>query len=220
MQNFTKKELSLIEKFNTPAKIQDFLNKIPFNFEDDGVETVKSPLRVLRTNSAHCMEGALLGACLLAKIGYQPYLVHLSATADDFDHVVVLFKEGKYWGSLSKTNHYVLRYREPIYKNVRELSMTYFHEYFLNNSGRKTLRGYSTPVSIRSFKKGWEVSPVDLWYIDHKLSGIRHFEMVPKYYLKKLRKADTIERKAGGFVDFMPKNKAKYTKIIGRIYQK
>lgn len=208
------------EYLSTPAKIQDFLNKIPFNFEDSGEETVQSPKKVLETNKAHCMEGALLGAYLLRRIGYQPALIHMRAVKHDFDHIIALFKEGKYWGALSKTNHYCLRYREPIYKNVRELVMSYFHEYFLNNTGEKTLRSYSVPVVITKFKKGWEVSETDLWYIDRMLANAKHLEIVPKNYLKKLRKADTIERKAGGFVDFVPKNKAKYTKIIGKIYQK
>lgn len=208
------------DNLSTPAKIQDFLNAIPFNFEDDGVETVKSPKKVLDTGSAHCMEGALLGAYLLAQRGYKPLLIHMHAVEHDFDHIVVLFKEGKYFGALSKTNHYCLRYREPVYKNVRELLMSYFHEYFLNNTGEKTLRSYSIPVPISKFKKGWEMSETDLWYIDRMLANAKHLEIVPKNYLKKLRKAELIERKAGGFVDFMPKNKAKYTKIIGKIYQK
>ncbi len=219
MQNFIEKEFAQ-NKLNSPVKIQDFLNKIPFNFEDDGIETVKSPRKVLKTGSAHCMEGALLGAYLLKRLGHKPYLVHMKATKDDFDHVVVIWKEGRYFGALSKTNHYTLRYREPVYKNVRELIMSYFHEYFLNKNGKKTLRSYSIPVPLTVLKKGWESSEKDLWYIDRKLDTIKHYEIVPKSHLNKLRKADIIERKAGGFVDFIPKNKAKYTKVIGKIYQK
>lgn len=217
---FTKKEVLQIKKLDTLSKVQDFLNKIPFNFEEEGGETVKPPLKVLRTNSAHCMEGALLGGYILQIHGYKPYLVHLRATKDDFDHIVVLLKVGKYWGALSKTNHYVLRYREPIYKNVRELMMSYFHEYFLNRTGLKTLRSYSVSVPFSSFKKGWEVSKEDLWYIDKKMVDAKHYEILSKEQIKNLRPVDDIERRAGGFVDFAPKNKKKYTKIIGKIYLK
>src|SRR3989344_2236389 len=129
---FTKKEEALLQKLNTPAKVQDFLNSLPFNFERRG-ETLSSPLFTLRRGTAHCFEGALLGAYILSLHGFRPALVHLEATNDDYDHVVTLFKVRGLWGALSKTTHAVLRYREPIYKNVRELVMSYFHEYFLDD---------------------------------------------------------------------------------------
>ncbi len=204
---FTEKEISLLKKFNTPAKIQDFLNKIPFNFEESG-DTAKSPLSVLRTGSAHCLEGALLAAYMLEMNGYRPYLLHLGAIKGDFDHTIALFKEGSLWGGLSKTNHYVLRFREPVYKSVREIAMTYFHEYFLNKNGKKTMRNYSVPIDVHKFKKDWAISPDDLWDIDTKLYAVKHYEIVPKKYIKKLRKVDEIELKAGTLVNFKPKSKS------------
>src|SRR3990167_5328027 len=134
MLSFTKKEIALMRKLNTPAKVQDFLDSLRFNFEKQGkktVETCKSPLMVLRTNSAHCLEGALLGAYILSLHGHPPLVMNLSANKPDFDHVVAPFKINGLWGALSKTNHAPLRYREPIYKSIRELAMSYFHEYFL-----------------------------------------------------------------------------------------
>jgi hypothetical protein len=95
----------------------------------------------------------------------------------------------------------VLRYREPIYKNIRELVMSYFHEYFLDN-GRKTLRQYSKLLNLNTFKKIWATSEIDLWYIDKKLDKIKHYDIVPKAQVKKLRKADKIEIKAGKIVEF------------------
>ena len=198
--SFTKKELALIKKINTPAKVQDFLNKIPFNFERQG-ETLKSPLYTMRVNRAHCLEGALLGAFMLKQQGFKPYLVVLKAVKKDFDHVIVPFKIGSFWGALSKTNHGVLRYREPIYKNLRELALSYFHEYFLDN-GQKTMRAYSEILDLDTFEDDWPVLEGDLWGIDQELDKIKYFEIVPKNYIKKLRLADQVEIQAGKVVEY------------------
>ncbi len=197
---FTEKEIKLIKKLNTPAKIQDFLNTLKFNFEKRG-ETLKSPILTLREKNAHCFEGALLGAYLLSQHGYQPLILHLKTSKDDFDHVIALFKEKKFWGALSKTNHGVLRYREPVYKNIRELALSYFHEYFLK-SGKKTLRSYSKPLNLNIFEKNWETKQEYLWGIDQELDKIKHYDIVPKFFLKKLRLADEIEIKMGKIVEY------------------
>jgi len=192
-----------MKRMNTPGEVQDFLNAIPFNFERDG-ETLLSPLRVLRDKKAHCLEGALLGAYILSLQGFQPLILHLESSVEDFDHVVALFKSKGLWGALSKTNHAVLRYREPVYKNVRELVMSYFHEYFLNN-GVKTLRRYSAPLNLNTFKKthkNWATSGEDLWYIDKKLDKIKHYDILPNNFTKKLRKADGVEIEAGKIVEY------------------
>jgi hypothetical protein len=201
MLSFTKKEIALIKKLNTPAKVQDFLNGLKFNFEKDGIGTIKSPIRVLREKNAHCMEGALLGAYIISIHGHKPLILHLQTTKGDFDHIITLFKQDGLWGALSKTNHGVLRYREPVYKNVRELVMSYFHEYFLNN-GKKTLRKYSEPLDLNIFEKGWEVEKDDLWFIDDELDKIKHYDIAPKKTFKKLRKVDDIEIKMGKIVEW------------------
>lgn len=192
---FTQKEKSLMKKLNTSAKVQDFLNDLKFNFEKEG-ETLKSPMMVLRTKSAHCVEGAILGAYILSLHGFSPLILHLQATKDDFDHVISLFKQNGLWGALSKTNHAVLRYREPIYKSIHELVMSYFHEYFLDN-GKKTLRKYSEPLNLNIFGKNWVMEEKDLWKIDKKLDKIKHYNILSKTGIKNLRKADKIEIKAG-----------------------
>ncbi|MBP6884031.1 MAG: hypothetical protein KBC06_02260 [Candidatus Pacebacteria bacterium] len=192
---FTKKEIALIRKLNTPAKVQDFLNSIPFNFEKKG-ETLKSPERVLRTKSAHCFEGALLGAYILSLHGFKPLVLHLQSTEADYDHVITPFQVYGLWGALSRTNHAVLRYREPIYKNIHELVMSYFHEYFLK-SGVKTLRRYSDPMDLNIFGTDWVHEEHDLWYIDKKLDKVKHHNILTSKAIKNLRKADKIEIKAG-----------------------
>lgn len=185
-----------MKKLNTPAKIQDFLNCIPKNFEKDGKDTVKSPVVVLRTNSAHCIEGAMLGAYILSLHGHKPLLMNLASTNDDYDHVIAPFKIKGLWGALSKTNHPVLRYREPVYKNIRELVMSYFHEYFLDN-GNKTLQRYSELLNLNDFEPNWMLQDGDLWGIDEELDKIKYYDIAPKEILKSLRKADPIEREAG-----------------------
>jgi hypothetical protein len=203
---FSQKEKILLQKLNTPAKVQDFLSGLKFNFERKG-ETLKSPLFVLRRRKAHCFEGALLGAYILSLHGFTPYLMHLKTTKGDYDHVVAPFKVRGLWGALSKTNHAVLRYREPIYRNIRELALSYFHEYFLND-GKKTLRQYSVLLNLNNFGKlarrggNWMTQESDLWKLDRKLDRIKHYNIVPKSHLKKLRPADKIEIKAGKIVEF------------------
>ena len=198
---FTKKEIAQLRKINTPAKVQDFLNAIPFNFEMDGKDTVKSPIRVLRERNAHCMEGALLGAYLLSLQGFKPLILHLQTTKNDFDHIIAPFQIKGLWGALSKTNHGVLRYREPIYRDIHELLLSYFHEYFLDN-GLKTLRKYSVPLDLNMFGKDWMLEEKDLWQIDQKLDKIKHFNIAPKNVFKNLRKADQIEREIGKRIEW------------------
>ncbi len=200
MQKFTKKEEFLLKKLNTPARVQDFLNTLRFNFEEGG-ETLRSPLFVLRNKEAHCFEGALLGAYTLSLHGFTPYLMHLKTIKGDFDHVITPFKINGFWGALSKTNHSVLRYREPIYKNIRELALSYFHEYFLD-SGIKTLRQYSKILNLNIFEKDWPFLDGNLFGIDEELDKIKHYDIIPQTYVKKLRKAEKIEIKAGKIVEF------------------
>lgn len=200
MLQFTKKERDLINKLSTPARVQDFLNTLKFNFEKNG-DTLKSPIMVLREGDAHCMEGALFGAYVLSQHGYKARLVHLQAIKPDFDHVIAIFWQDGLLGALSKTNHGVLRYREPIYKNLRELVVSYFHEYFLND-GTKTLRRYSEPLDLSIFEDDWVVEDSDLWGIDEELDRIKHYDIAPKNIFKKLRKADKIEIKMGQIKEF------------------
>jgi hypothetical protein len=201
MLNFTKKEMAFLKRLNTPGKVQDFLNSLPFNFEKNGVDVLKSPIRVLREKNAHCIEGALLGAYILSLHGYKPLVLHLQTAKGDFDHVITLFKIKGLWGALSKTNHGVLRYREPIYRNIHELVMSYFHEYFLDN-GVKTLRKYSRPLNLNIFGKKWMLQEKDLWQIDKKLDEIKHYDIAPRKVFKKLRKAEKIEIKMGKIEEY------------------
>lgn len=196
MLGFTVREMRLLTRLRTPRRIQDFLDRIPMNFEEEG-DTCLSPRRVLRERRAHCMEGAMLAAAALRVAGYPPLVMDLRAAQEDLDHVIAIFREGVFWGAISKTNHGVLRYREPIYRTLRELALSYFHEYFLDN-GRKTLRSYSLPVDLSRFdSREWMIAEENLWYIPEAVDRARHFPIVMRAQIARLRRADPIERQIG-----------------------
>src|SRR3990167_9477123 len=181
MRSFPDKELSRVEKklfrsLSTPAKIQNYLNTIRINV----AETCYSPRQVLKRRTAHCLEGAIFAAAVLWSHGERPLLLDLRSATNDDDHVVALYQRHQHWGALSQTNHAVLRYREPVYWTVRELAMSYFHEYFLDN-GKKTLLSYSTPLDLRRFRtKHWMTAENDLWYIATALDDQPHHLIGPK----------------------------------------
>ncbi|MFH1226065.1 MAG: hypothetical protein V1684_02170 [bacterium] len=201
MYNLTKQEEKIFKSLKNPAQIQDFLNKIPINF-DYHKDTCLSPRMVLKKNKCHCIEGAILAALALRFQGQKPLIVHLKTAKGDDDHVIAVFKKDKKWGAISKTNHGVLRYREPVYDSIRELAMSYFHEY-TDKKGNKTLRSFSVPLDLSRFdKKGWATSEEDLWYIDAYLDKIRHFNILAKNQARHLRKADMIERKIGNVTEW------------------
>jgi hypothetical protein len=202
--DYTKEEIIIFKKLNTPAKIQDYLNSLPFNFEKNSM-TCMSPRRIIRTKTAHCMEGAIFAAAALEFHGNKPLVLDLRSTEKpyDFDHVVAIFKQFGCFGMISKTNHVVLRYREPIYKTIRELVMSCFHEYFLNKNGQKTLREYSKIMDLNYFNKiDWRTTEKDLFEIPEYLDGIKHYPILSKEQIKNLRKADKIEIEAGKIVEY------------------
>jgi len=198
------KELAVLRTLRTPAAIQDFVNGFEMNFTGRR-HTYASPLVVLRTGKAHCMEGAMLAAAALWHAGYAPMLLDLKTTNKDDDHVVALFKEGGHWGAVSKTNHAVLRYRDAVYRDPRELAMSYFNEYFLD-SGVKTMRSYSAPFDLLKYGAkhgdGWLTSRGDLLNIAAALDFSRHFQILEKGDARKLRLADRSEIEAGKIVEW------------------
>lgn len=154
-----------------------------------------SPAEILRVNRAHCMEGALLAATALAYHGQGPLLMDLESAADDYDHVVALFIENGRWGAISKTNYPVLRWRDPVYESVRELAMSYFHEYFLD-SGRKTLRRYSAPFDLSAYDPQWVVAKDNVDWLADVLTDSPHFPIAPAKNMRALRKASKLEIEA------------------------
>jgi hypothetical protein len=195
MLGLTPQEITFLKKLSTPIKIQDFLDSLPLNYEKK-VETNMSPRKVLKKKVAHCMEGALLAAAALWIQGKPPLLLDLKAHPYDDDHVVALYKINGLWGAISKTNHATLRFRDPIYRSIRELALTYFHEY-TTPSGKKVLHSYSRPFDLRKEGIDWVTSEEDLWELAHTLDTIKHFPLVPEKNKRYIRKADAMEIKAG-----------------------
>src|SRR6266702_437247 len=149
--DFNAQELAVFRRLSTPYKIQTFLDRdLAYNKEPEG-PTCQSPRRVLRDRTAHCMEGALFGAAALRMIGHPPLLLDLEAVRDD-DHVLAIFRTSGHWGAVAKSNYSGLRYREPVYRTLRELVMSYFEGY-VNLRGDRTLRAFSRPVSLARFDR-------------------------------------------------------------------
>lgn len=189
-------ERRVLAKLNSPQRIQDYLEALPHNFSKQAGETCRSVRRILQKRKAYCFEGALLAAASLAYHGRPPLLLDLQTTDHDQDHVVALFKEKGLWGALSKTNNPVLRYRDPVYKSVRELAVSYFHEYFLYKSGVKTMRAYSKPFDLSRYKpEVWVTGKESLAFIAEALDDSPHLPVVSQNIIKKLRRATTLERK-------------------------
>ena len=205
MYSINKEEIKLFKKLNTPRKIQGFIDTIPINFEPEG-DTFLSPRRVLRENRAHCIEAACLAAAILRFHGHKPLIVDLTSNASDEDHIIAVFKQHNHWGAISKTNHAVLRYREPVYKTIRELIMSYFHEYIKNDTKKKTLRSYTNPINLARFdKKNWVTDEKDLWYIVDHIFETPHKNILSKKQIATLRTADTMELKAGEITEWQRK---------------
>lgn len=201
----THAESSVLIRLSTPAKIQGFLDALPANFEIGG-QTCLSVREVLRQRRAHCLEGAMLAACALWMHGEPPLLLDLRAERD-YDHVVALFRRGGAWGAISKTNPPVLRWRDPVYRSLRELAMSYLHEY-ANERAQKTLRSYSRPFDLRALDpKVWVTNGKNCWEVGEAVDDIRHYRLVTKRQARTLRLRDTLERKAGALLEHRPPRK-------------
>lgn len=210
MRRLTQKESGLtlqeyrtLARLTTPIRIQDFLDTLPMNWEKRG-DTHLSPRRVLREKKAHCIEGALLAASAFWVHGERPLIMNLSPKLGkgDDDHVVALYKRNGLWGAISKTNHATLRFRDPIYRTLRELALSYFHEWFLNVTGEKVLECYSTPLDMRRFGVRWLTEEEHLWNVADALSERHHDFFVPQKNWRYVRHADAMERRAGTLIEW------------------
>jgi len=182
---WSEQELAFLQSLCDPVKIQEFLDTLEY----DADLACRSPRWVMREKKAHCFEGALFAAAALQLIGYPPLLVDLRAENDD-DHVIAVFKKNGHWGAIAKSNFTTLRFREPVYRSLRELAMSYFDFYF-NILGDKSLRAYSLPLNLTRFNdRNWMTTDEDLEYIGDYLDRMRHFPLVDSGVIASLRKAD------------------------------
>ena len=188
-------EVGALLRLSTPEKIQEYLDRLPYNLEADG-DTLRSPRRVLRDATAHCMEGALLAAAALRVAGEPPLIMDLTAVRDE-DHVIAPFRRRGRWGAIATSKFSGLRYREPVYRSLRELAMSYFEHYY-NLEGERTLRGYGRPVDLARFDwLHWMTAEDDLWPIAEYLGRIRHASLLSPGMARALTAIEQRLRAAG-----------------------
>jgi len=196
LDGFNPSERRVLARLRTPERVQRFLDEeLAYNKEKGG-HTCYSPRRVLRHQMAHCMEGAVFAAAALRAQGFPPLLVDLEAVRDD-DHVLAVFRERGHWGAVAKSNYAGLRFREPVYRTLRELDISYFEHYF-NLAGEKTLRTYSRPVNLARFDHlEWMTAEEDVWFIPHYLQVIPHVPLLRPELARRLSRVDARLMAAG-----------------------
>ncbi|MCL4550342.1 MAG: hypothetical protein M1495_17450 [Bacteroidetes bacterium] len=181
----TKEEINFLKSFKSPYDIQVYLNKIKYNPES----ITSSPKVVLERRSANCFEGALFAAAALRMLGHKPLIVDMIAENDD-DHVIAIYKQNGCFGAVAKSNTTLLKFREPVYRTLRELVMSYFDFYF-NTIGEKSLRSYSNPVDLSKFDKyNWMTTNDDLEFIGDYLYKVKHHKILTGKMLRSLSIAD------------------------------
>jgi hypothetical protein len=178
-------ELRALRKLKTAHGIQRFLDELPYNLSI----TARSPRKVLQDGTASCLEGAIFGAAALRVIGFAPLIFDLEADRDT-DHVVAIYRVRGLWGAIAKSNFTGCRYREPVYRTLRELALSYFNVYF-NLRFERTLRRYSRPVNLARFDRlQWMTSDAPVWFIAEHLCEIPHIALFPDAVAKKLTRVD------------------------------
>lgn len=187
---FDRAELAVFRKLSAPEKIQRFLDdEIGYNKEKDG-ETCRSPRRVLRDGLAHCAEGAYFAAAAMRLRGHPPLIVDLMAVRDD-DHLLAVFRQQGHWGAIAKSNYSGLRFREPVYRTIRELVMSYYAHYY-NLRGELTLREFSPrPINLARFDRiNWMTTEENLWEIGEHFYTVSHSRILPAEMERKRRMLD------------------------------
>ncbi len=196
----TAGEGRILGALKTPQRIQEFVVGLHANFERDG-DTLRSVRGVLHHREAHCLEAAFVAACSLWLQGEPPLLMDLTAAKGDADHVVTLFRRNGCWGAISKSNHAWLRWRDPVYRDLRELAMSYFHEYF--NNGRKTLRTYSASFDLRRFApETWITNEENCWDVGAALDDARHYRLIKPAQMRWLMPPDATVLRADDLVQY------------------
>ena len=183
--DFSPAELRALRALKTPVGIQRFLDNIPYHLAG----TAWAPRKVLGEKTAHCLEGAIFAAAALRVVGFPPLILDLEADQDT-DHVIAVFKSRGHWGAIAKSNFAGCRYRDPVYRTLRELALSYFHVYF-NLRGERTLRRYSRPVNLARFdRRCWMTSEKDIWFIAEHLCDIPHSPLLRRGLEKHLTRVD------------------------------
>ena len=194
-QVLNEAEYKFLATLATPARIQAFLDEIPYSTE----HVYRCPLRVLRERIAHCFDGALFAAATLRRLGYPPLILEMVPNGRDDVHLLALYKRNGHWGAVAKSNFVGLRFREPVYRNLRELVMSYF-EQFYNVEQEKTLRRYTLPLNLKAFDRwSWMASDDSLGRIAQRLDGVRKIPLLAQPMISNLSLVDERSHLAGLF---------------------
>jgi hypothetical protein len=189
----SKCERQSLAQLTTPNKIQAFIDGLAYNTE----VTYRCPLRVLRERVAHCFDGALFAAAALRRLGYPPLILYMISNDRDDDHLLALFKRDGRWGAVAKSNFVGLRFREPVYRTLRELVMSYFEQYY-NVERKKTLRSYTVPLNLKGFDQfGWMLKDEALSRVARRLDEIRRFPVLTRRMIARLSMVDERSYQAG-----------------------
>ena len=192
-QSLTDPEKAIMKQLTDPNRIQLFLDELPYSADT----FYRCPLQVLQEKTAHCFDGALFAAAALRQIGYLPLILDMIPNQRDDDHLLALYKQDGHWGAIAKSNFVGLRFREPVYRNLRELVMSYFEQYY-NVEREKTLRRYTVPLNLERFDKfNWMTMPDHLEKIADKLDQIRRFDLLSGKMVKRLSLLDQRSYQAG-----------------------
>lgn len=189
---WSKEGKAVLKSLDTPFKIQTFLESLLYSVD----KGYRCPRSVLRDRKAQCFDGAVFAAAALCQLGHRPLLVDLRAVRDD-DHVLAIFRHGEYFGAVAKSNVVGLRWREPVYRSLRELVLSYFELYF-NVEGERTLRSYSAPLNLERLNGlAWRVSDSAMETIAERLNTARHFRILTRAMVRALNPIDARTFKAG-----------------------
>lgn len=191
-KGFTRRELQSLRRLRDPHGIQRFLYDLPYHH----ASTAWSPRLVLQKKTAHCFEGAIFAAAALRVNGFPPLIIDFEATRDT-DHVLAVYKIDGCWGAIAKSNFSGLRYREPVYRTLRELALSYFEDYF-NLLGERTLRRYSAQVNLKRFDHSdWMTTDKPIWFIAEYLTKIHHHPLISEAQIRRLHRVDRHSLQAG-----------------------
>ena len=171
-KHFTAAEWKLVQRLNTPARVQRYFSSLPYNWETRG-GTMRSFRELVKANEAHCLEAAVGAAVILEHYGYPPLLLDLESQ-DLLDHVVFVFKERGRWGSIARSRERGLHGRKPVYRSIRDLAWSYF-DAFVDLSGR--LKGYALTSLHELGDYDWRFSPRRMLKIEDHLRTIPHKRM-------------------------------------------
>lgn len=192
LSGFTSAEIRKLRSLKNPHGIQRLLDAMPYHLAN----TAWSPRRVLDENTAHCFEGATFAAAALRANGYPPLILDLEAE-NDTDHVIAIYRVGRHWGAVAKSNYTGCRYREPVYRSLRELALSYFDVYF-NLRRERSLRTFSRPVNLARFDHlQWMTTDRPLWFIAEYLFDIHHYRLLAPGMEKRLHRLDDRSFRAG-----------------------